>query len=315
MQEDLRPDMATYEAEKMDWLYHITFKLLKPAEVRCRHLVVLSLEAMIFACSTMGEWKWVQIQGTLWLWLLFLHPRSSWNTKVKPFSHEGMWYFAETYGLQKLTNQLKHNLQHQTGNILMSNFIRILFSISFCGVVVYIFYGDVYVDIFTSQNIYLWYVFFPWFWAQALFFWKDMVQEKVWKVSFQISSCSCPSLAGSDCCRGARVAHGGLSGALIYQQYAMHFFGSKSNSWTHIMSNDIWILILSSSIFFSFLLPCRCFAESRLQGNGSGCWQFQKTWRRQVGVRVRSQTASYLLAAHWCLLCLVIWVCNKQSSS
>lgn len=118
-------------------------------------------------------------------------------------------------------------------------------------------------------------------------------------------------LAGRSDCRGARVAHGGLSGALIYQQYAISLDPKV------IAGRTLWaiaygFLILSSSIFFSFVLPCRCLAESRLQGNGSGCWQFQKTWRRQVGVRVRSQTASYLLAAHWCLLCLVIWVCNKQ---
>ena len=68
-----------------------------------------------------------------------------------------MWYLAEKYGLHELTKQLKHTLQHQTetGNILMGNFIKILFFINFCCVVANVLCGDVYVDIFTSQKVYL----------------------------------------------------------------------------------------------------------------------------------------------------------------
>ena len=143
-------------------------------------------------------------------------------------------------------------------------------------------------------------VFFPWFRAQALFFWKDMLQEKVdRKLRFQISSCSCPLAGRSDYCRGARVAHGGLSGALIYQQYDIcYFFGSKSNCWTHIMSNSIWILILSSSIFFSFLLA-GVLLRAGCRGMAVGAGNFKRhgegKWECVCGARLR---LACLLAAH-----------------
>ena len=71
-------------------------------------------------------------------------------------------------------------------------------------------------------------------------------------------------------------------------------------------------LILSSSIFFSFLLA-GVLLRAGCRGMAVGAGNFKRhgegKWECVCGARLRF---ACLLAAHWCLLCLVIWVCNKQ---